>query len=557
MITIPFQTFFSSQYYSLGKCFLYFLLYILVTSCAQPISPTGGKKDIIAPTLLSSIPTNKQTNYKGRTIDLEFDEYIVAENLQQKLLITPDAGEYDSKIRPTGLRLTFKKSLDTATTYSLSFGDAIKDFSEKNPARNLRVVFSTGLGIDSAFVSGQVKDLLTDKPLLETLVGLYPNTDTLNIEKMKPSYFTRSDSAGLFSIENIRPATYRLYAFDDKNRSLTYNSRAERIAYLRDSITIFDSTQISGVSLKLFMANNTPPKVRNTQPRANYYSINYDKGFLEYSVKFNNPEDSIPHYQAGTNELKFYNTKNRKDTIVAKIVIRDSVGLTFEHIQKIKFREARGGARNADSAKEPFDMQTNFPENGEIEPKNFDLKLTFNKPLAEARLNQIQVFSDSTRAEIIKVSDYKWENNQTIVSLSRPIAARRQLKIIIPKSTFFSVEKDTIPARTFKLNIMDEEDYGTLEGEVKGVKTKFIIELLNDKQEVIRSLSNKNTYSFKYLKPAIYTLRVIMDENGNGKWDTGDVKAKKLAEPIFFHTEAIKVKKNFVVGGIDIDLSTK
>lgn len=557
MITIPLQTFFSSQYYSLRKCSLYFLLYILVTACAQPISPTGGKKDIIAPTLLSSIPTNKQTNYKGRTIDLEFDEYIVAENLQQKLLITPDAGEYDSKIRPTGLRLTFKKSLDTATTYSLSFGDAIKDFSEKNPARNLRVVFSTGLGIDSAFVSGQVKDLLTDKPLLETLVGLYPNTDTLNIEKMKPSYFTRSDSAGRFSIENIRPNTYRLYAFDDKNRSLTYNSRAERIAYLRDSITIFDSTQISGVSLKLFMANNTPPKVRNTQPRANYYSINYDKGFLEYSVKFNNPEDSIPHYQAGTNELKFYNTKNRKDTIVAKIVIRDSVGLTFEHIQKIKFREARGGARNADSAKEPFDMQTNFPENGEIEPKNFDLKLTFNKPLAEARLNQIQVFSDSTRAEVIKVSDYKWENNQTIVSLSRPIAARRQLKIIIPKSTFFSVEKDTIPARTFKLNIMDEEDYGTLEGEVKGVKTKFIIELLNDKLEVVRSLSNKNTYSFKYLKPAIYTLRVIMDENGNGKWDTGDVKAKKLAEPIFFHTEAIKMKKNFVVGGINIDLSTK
>ena len=550
-------SFYNTLYRITGNCPIFLILYILLNSCAQPISPTGGKRDTVAPNLISSIPNNKQTNYKGRTVELAFDEYIVTENLQQKLLITPDAGEYDVKARPNGLRITFKKSLDSAKTYSLSFGDAVKDFSEKNPAKNLRVVFSTGPVIDSALVSGQVKDHLTDKPLLDVLVGLYPNTDTLNIEKMKPVYFTRSDSSGRFSIENIQTNQYRLFAFDDKNRSLTYNPRAERIAYLRDSINIFDSTQISGVSLKVFLANNVPAKVRNTQPRANYYSINYDKGFLEYKVKFNNPEDSIPHFQAGTNELKFYNTKNRKDTLVAKITIVDSVGLTFEHNQKIKFREARGGGKTADTNREPFDMKTNFPDNGEIEPRNFALKLTFNKPVAEARLNQIQIFSDSTKAEVIKISDFTWANNHAILSLSRPILARRELKVVIPKATFFSVENDTIPAKIYKLPIMDEENYGTLEGEIKGAKSKFIVELLDDKFEVVKSISNKTPYVFSYLKPATYTLRIIVDENGNGQWDTGDVKANKLAEPVFFHTEAVKVKKNFVMSGIDIDLSTK
>lgn len=557
MIKITYKPVLQSHHHLMRNFPFYIILYILVISCAQPISPTGGKRDTVPPNLISSTPNNKQTNYKGRTVDLEFDEYIVAENLQQKLLITPDAGEYDFKARPTGLQIKFKKSLDTATTYSLSFGDAIKDFSEKNPARNLRVVFSTGVGIDSASVGGQVKDLLSDKPLLDVLVGLYPNSDTLNIEKMKPSYFTRSDSAGRYSIENIRPNKYKLFAFDDKNRSLSYNPRAEKIAYLRDSITIVDSTQISGVSLRLFMANNTPAKVRNTQPRANYYSVNYDKGFLEYKVKFNNPEDSIPHFQAGTNELKFYNTKNRKDTLVAKITIVDSVGLTFEHTQKIKFREARGGGKAADTNREPFDMKTNFPDNGEIEPRNFALKLTFNKPVAEARLNQIQIISDSTKAEVIKITDFTWANNHAILSLSRPILARRELKVIIPKATFFSVENDTIPAKIYKLPIMDEENYGTLEGEIKGAKSKFIVELLDDKFEVVKSISNKTPYVFSYLKPATYTLRVIVDENGNGQWDTGDVKANKLAEPVFFHNEAVKVKKNFVMSGIDIDLSTK
>ena len=72
--------------------------------------------------------------------------------------------------------------------------------------------------------------------------------------------------------------SYRLVAFDDKNRSFTYNLKTERIAYLRDSLVIKDSTQFSGASLKLFLANTTPAKVKGTLPRTYYYSINYDKG---------------------------------------------------------------------------------------------------------------------------------------------------------------------------------------------------------------------------------------------------------------------------------------
>ena len=525
--------------------------------CSQPISPTGGKRDTISPKLVKSTPINKQANYKGKTVDLEFDEYIVVENLQQKLLITPDPGEYDSKVRPEGLRITFRKSLDSAKTYSLSFGDAIKDFAEKNPAQNLRLVFSTGNYIDSASVRGEVKDLLTNKPLLDVLVGMYHNSDTLNIEKMKPSYFTRTDSSGQFSIENVQPQTYRLVAFDDKNRTLTYNPRAERIAYLRDSIVLNTSTQISGVSLKLFLANNVPAKVRNTAPRTYYYSVNYDKGFVDYKVKFENPDDSIPHFQAGTNELRFYNTKNRKDTLTAKIMIRDSLGLVFEHTQKIKFREARTGNRNADSNRDPFEMKPNFQPNEEIEPRLFTLKLTFTKPVAEARLNQIQLFSDSTKAEKIQPQDFIWENNRTVLSLTRPILAQRQLKINLPKSTFFSVENDTIPERMYKLSIMEEDNYGTLEGEIRGAKGNFIVELLDDKFEVVKSIANKTTYQFNFLKPATYSIRVIVDLNNNGRWDTGDYKTKRLAEPVIFHTDAVKVKKNFVMSGIDVDLSTK
>jgi hypothetical protein len=202
-------------------------------------------------------------------------------------------------------------------------------------------------------------------------------------------------------------------------------------------------------------------------------------------------------------------------------------------------------------------MKTNFQPNDEIEPRLFTLKLTFTKPLAEARLNQIQLFSDSTKVEKVQPSDFIWDNNKTILSLSRPIAAQRQLKIILPKSTFFSVENDTIPERIYKLPIMEEDNYSTLEGEIRGAKGKFIIELLDDKFEVVKSIANKTSYQFNYLKPSTYSVRVIVDANNNGRWDTGDFKTKRLAEPIVFYPDPIKVKKNFVMSVADIDLSTK
>jgi Bacterial Ig-like domain len=533
----------------LSISYLYFLF-----SCAQQIPPTGGKKDIIPPKLIKTVPLHKQTNYKDKVVDLTFDEYVVVENLQQKLLITPDAGEYNFKVKPNGLRITFNKTLDSAKTYSLSFGDAVKDFAEKNPAQNLRLVFSTGIGIDSASVSGVVKDILTDKPILDALVGLYNNTDTLNVEKMKPSYFTRTDTSGRFSLENIQPSTYKLVAIDDRNRSMTYNPKAEKIAYMQDSITLTPSTQISAASLALFYSNYTPPKVRSTQPKAHYYTLSFDKGIYDYKVKFNTPDDSIPYFRSGNNDIKFFNTKNKKDTISVKIWMQDSLGLIYENVQKIKFREIRGNAKNTENAKESFDMTTSPSVSEELRPKNLVYKLTFSKPVGEERLAQIQLFSDSTKTEQLTKNDFKWANNRTELTIERAFLAKKELKIVLPKATFFSIENDTIPAKTIKIPVKNEENYGIIEGNISGTTTPFIIELLNDKMEVEASLFNQKKYEFNYIKPNVYFIRIVLDHNNNGKWDTGNFKKKIQPEKVQFYPEAIKVKKNFVMSSIDINV---
>src|SRR5687768_4706212 len=118
---------------------------ILFGKCAQQVSPTGGKKDSLAPNLVESVPLNKTLNFKGKKIELFFDEYVVVDNINQKLIITPEADNpYSYKQNGMSVALTFKNQFQDSTTYTLSFGDAIKDFAEKNPAKNLKLVFSTG-----------------------------------------------------------------------------------------------------------------------------------------------------------------------------------------------------------------------------------------------------------------------------------------------------------------------------------------------------------------------------------------------------------------------------
>ena len=59
---------------------LFAMAQLLFQNCAQMASPPGGKKDTLAPKIISSIPLNKSKNFKGRKIELNFNEYIALKN---------------------------------------------------------------------------------------------------------------------------------------------------------------------------------------------------------------------------------------------------------------------------------------------------------------------------------------------------------------------------------------------------------------------------------------------------------------------------------------------
>ncbi|GAB3322741.1 Ig-like domain-containing protein [Larkinella ripae] len=522
---------------------LFAIIAVFLNSCSQYAAPIGGKKDTLAPVLVKSTPINKQKNFNDKAIELFFNEYIRVENPNQKILITPEPeAPFKAKIKPTSLRLSFEKPFKENTTYTFNFTDAVKDVTENNPALSLKFVFSTGSTIDSLRVGGKVVDIQTGQPTLNTMVGLYIPNDTLTPTKTKPYYFTRTDTSGIFLLENVKDGRYKVFAFDDKNLNLILNPNTEKAAFLPGELDL--KADNDTLAFQLFSFYNTPPRSVRTQQQVSTYTYVFDRGIENYSVRFTNPQDSIPSYFRTPTELTFFNAKATTDTVRIQISVTDSLKNKTDLTQKFKFRTP---TRRETS--EPVTLTAKPADNGDVD-RNVEVTLQFSKPMKQITMDSLQVFSDSTNRIALSPQDYRWEDNQTRFVLTKPTTARNNVIIRLGKGAFISVLNDSTARNELNYFIRDPEKYGVLTGTVNTTAKQFIVELLDENFKLVDKQINNPTYRFVNIKPGRYRLRVITDENGNGRWDSGNVLENRLPEPIHFYTNTrtkniITIKANF------------
>ncbi|MCK7530685.1 MAG: Ig-like domain-containing protein [Marinilabiliales bacterium] len=69
--------------------FLPLLLFLLLmVRCANMVSPEGGPKDMTPPTVTGCDPPNYSVHFDGRTIRIDFDEFVNAETSGDKVLVS-------------------------------------------------------------------------------------------------------------------------------------------------------------------------------------------------------------------------------------------------------------------------------------------------------------------------------------------------------------------------------------------------------------------------------------------------------------------------------------
>ncbi|MCY7352305.1 MAG: Ig-like domain-containing protein [Cytophagaceae bacterium] len=528
----------------------YVITGLLMAGCAQQIPPTGGPKDVAPPEVVRTVPINQSTNYVGKRIELEFNEYISVENINQQLLITPSlAGLYSVRIRPKGVTITLDSALRPNTTYSLNFRNTFQDATERNPARNVKLVFSTGTTIDSLSVRGQVTDLQTNQPVLDAMVGLYPVSDTLKFSRNKPYYFTRTDSSGNYELENLQAGTYRMAAVVDGNNNLLYDAQKERIGFSEKPIRL--ESNRTGDDLQIVFVDRTPNRVVTTRPSVNYYTVVYTKGVKQAVVQFLNPSDSIPYMQVDEKQIRFFNTNNAVDTIRTTIQVTDSLDLKFTHPQKIKFRPK---GRREEGVRENFQIKT-VPADRESVELPLVYKLQFSKPVKTFNADLVRVLGDTTNAAPLTTKNFTWNAYRTELTLQTPVKATEQVRIIFPKLTFLSVENDTNQVIQTNHPLSKPEEYGAISGTVRGAQEGILVELLDAEYRLVRTIRDQVRYDFRLVKPGTYFVRVIDDRNRNGRWDPGDPNLFERPEQILFYPTPIRLKPDFEFTGNDFQLN--
>ncbi len=235
-MNIP-ASFFKSLSVFITLIILFYFLTTLSSGCAQIGAISGGDKDTLAPVLIKASPPQNTVNFKGNQIQFTFDEYIDVKDVGTNVIVSPyqNTNPIITFNRKT-INIKFRDTLLPNTTYSINFGNAIRDFNESNPLSGLTYVLSTGSKIDDLSISGKVLLAETSKADSTIEVLVYKDATDSSVHTRKPDYLVRTNGAGEFELKNLPPASYKVYALRDNDGNKRYNSNMEVFGFLNNDI---------------------------------------------------------------------------------------------------------------------------------------------------------------------------------------------------------------------------------------------------------------------------------------------------------------------------------
>ena len=192
---------------------------LVMAACASIGRPEGGPRDERPPEFVRSNPMPGARNVDRRTINILFNENVSLDDAFNKVVVSPVQTDV-ARVSSNGRRVTVQlmDSLQPNTTYTIDFADAIKDLNEGNVLDGFALDFSTGEKIDSLRISGIVLAAENLEPAQGIIVGAYSSMSDTAIRTSAPDRIARTNQYGQFTIRNLAPGAYRVYAMNDVNR---------------------------------------------------------------------------------------------------------------------------------------------------------------------------------------------------------------------------------------------------------------------------------------------------------------------------------------------------
>ena len=515
------------------------LLCVTVIGCARRGRPEGGPRDLEKPIMVRAIPEFKSLHFDEKEIRIYFDEYIKLQNVNSQLIVSPPL-KNPPVISPLGTpskRLTIKlnDTLQENTTYTFNFGQSILDNTEGNILENFKYIFSTGDYIDSLQIRGTIKDAFELEMIENPTIMLYPVKESYKdsvIYAEKPSYVGSTIDSVNWNITNIKAGTYRLIALNDASKNYKFNPKEDKIAFQEEFIEIPGD---SVFQIRLF--REVLPFKLVSKPKE------ISKGHLIFGYEGDPEGVEFEVLSPTTSDFKgVFSRDKEKDTLHfwMRDYNLDSIQMVVSKDKMIDTVDIRLGAEEMDS------LEVSFSHYGVLHP-NDTLRISANLPIVQADTSRFYLIDqDSVRVPFHTVLSENWDALDLF--FEKQLQDNYTIRLFPGALTdIFGMQNDSlkVQVRTGKL-----ADYCSIFLTINNVdRYPVIVDLINDKGEIVakKYAERSEELQFLSLEPARFKVRLIYDDNRNGKWDTGNFLNKVQPEEVYYFRNVIDAKANWEV----------
>lgn len=566
------------------------LLLAALYSCANMATPNGGPYDERPPRFVSSTPLPNQTNYTGKKVEILFDELIQIEKPTENVIITPPQMEMPI-VRTSGRKVVIelKDSLQPNTTYTIDFTNSIVDNNEKNVLENFSFAFSTGQGIDTLEVAGVLLNAENLEPMPGITIGLHSNLDDSAFVSLPFTRTSLTNDKGEFTIRNIAPGTYRIYALNDVNRDYKFDQPGEDIAFL-DSLIIptFEMASRQDTIWKDSLTVDTILTIGYTHfypddIQLRLFKEKFERQYMlkpertqenRLSLRFNAPVDTVPvpvpvnftpadtswyFVQKAEEDRTFHywltdSTVWQQDTLLVSVDYpkSDSLNILQTQVDTVQFLMRRRPVKKPkkkDDEPEPtvfLGMAIDAPGSMDL----FDtISVVFDEPVTG--LTKDFFYLDQKVDTLWQPVDFEFfpdTANSLGFFINRPWKYGEEYRLEVDSATIYSLYGKWNDFFSSEFSIKKEEEYGHLYINIAGVDTTAYVELLNGSDQPVRKAKVKDGgVLFMDLKPDKYYARLVVDLNDNGKWDTGKYADKRQPETVYYAPKVFNIMQNWQV----------
>ena len=443
--------------------------------------------------------------------------------------------------------------------------------------------FATGDRIDTLEISGSMINAADLNPISGILVGIHAELDD-SLFTTKPFLrIAKTDENGRFTIKNIREGKYRIFGLNDASRDYMFQP-GEGLA-MTDSIfiptvrleeqcdTIWrDSVTIDSIHTYIgptYYPNNVLLRYFKENKVRQYFVKNERKEPYCFRLYFGAPADSLPvikplgetdwtkqlllQSNATLDTLTYWITDtlvSQMDTLRFEMTYQKTDSVYELHPQTdtvtVIYRKPRIGSKV--KKEEPAIVFMNFKTNiaSAFELYN-PIVLNMGTPLQSydtAKIRLLEIvdtiqtpltlnFEPRDSIGMVFHIPYKWE-------------PEHQYELQIDSTAFVDIYGNHNDTYTGKFKIRSLDEYSKLVVKLENYNPKAVIQMLDTKDAVVRTLpASPEGAVFEYLKPTDYYLRLFIDENGDGKWTTGDFSRKLQPEEVYYYPSKLTLRANW------------